>query len=247
MDNALLNDNTLRSCKFLQKSSSIVDSPVVFFDLDNTLYGQSTGIAEEMGRRIELYFQQYLRLPADESAALGRKYYLDYGLAIKGIIRHFQIDASHYDTFVDGGLELEMVLHADDELHKMLDRMNARKWIFTNAGLPHAMRVLRLLGIVEHFEGIVYCDYCEPDFPAKPDRLAYERAMLCAGIDDPSLCYFVDDNAGNVRTATELGWNAIHFDEKPDTTQLKALKQPQTPMRISRLIELETILPELFK
>ena len=67
-------------------------APSSFFDLDNTLYRKSSGIAELMAQRIELFFQTYLHLPEAESRVLGAKFYRDYGLAIKGLIKHFAID-----------------------------------------------------------------------------------------------------------------------------------------------------------
>jgi len=192
--------------------------PVLFFDLDNTLYSQDTGIAEQMGKQIQLYFQEILKLPAEESAELGRRYYRDYGLAIKGLVKDWHVDPHHYDQFVDGGLLLEEALTPNSLLNEMLEELGkkARMWVFTNAGLQHALRVIRLQGIESHFEAIAYCDYGEPDFPAKPDRLAYQRAMELAGQTRPELCYFVDDSANNVRTANEFGWNAVHLDERGD-------------------------------
>lgn len=197
-----------------------------FFDLDNTLYSKSHGIGQQMLQRICLYFQTRLNLPAEESAQLGRRYYLDYGLAIRGVIREFDIDPLDYDAFVDGGLEFGGDFGPPAGLLEYLRELRgvAHLWIFTNAGLFHARRVMGLLGLAHEecnsnahssslFDGIIYCDYAEPDFPAKPDRLAYERAMQCAGVQDPSRCLFVDDAPSNVLKAREMGWRAILLDE----------------------------------
>lgn len=191
------------------------EQPVLFFDLDNTLYSRDLGIAEEMGERIQLYFQHHLALPAEESRLLGHQYYLDYGLAIKGLLHNFHIDPATYDAFVDGGLQLGSKLRPDKRLAGLLKRTHARCWVFTNAGIQHARRVLRLLGLEGLFEGIIYCNYGEPDFPAKPERSAFERAMRAAEIvGRPDLCWFVDDNVTNVRVARSLGWHAVHLDEQ---------------------------------
>lgn len=242
IDGSDLTENSLKSCHILNPRQETRDPRVMFFDLDNTLYPISTGIAQEMGRRIELFFQEYLHLPGADAATLGCKFYLDYGLAIKGLIKHFAIDPQDYDGFVDGGLQLEKVLRPNKKLKNMLSRIRARKWIFTNAGLQHSLRVLQLLGIQDQFEGIIYCDYCEPDFPAKPDRLAYERAMRCAGVD-PEHSYFIDDGVNNVRTAVELGWHAILVDEMGEfsTTLAPGIRC------IANVGELESVLGELFK
>lgn len=246
MDTASLNEATLQSCLLLRTISSS-EQRVMFFDLDNTLYSKQLEIAEEMCERIQLYFETFLHLPKEECLELGRRYYLDYGLAIKGLITNFGIDPESYDSFVDGGLQLESKLKGEDPLEKLLGGIRARKWVFTNAGLRHTRRVLRLLQIEEHFEGIVYCNYCEPNFPAKPDRLAFQRAMQCAGVNRPEYCWFVDDNKDNVRTALEVGWNAVHLEERHEQGE-PAFKVSDAEIReISRLNLLEHVFPDIFK
>ena len=190
--------------------------PVFFFDLDNTLYPKSSGIDQLMARRIELFFIEHLKLPAEESKQLGARFYQDYGLAIKGLIKHFSIDPAVYDEFVDGGLPLDDLLQPNRQLQQILTRLNEHGtcWVFTNAGKAHATRVLKLLQLDSLFAGVIYCDYREPEFPAKPDRLAFQRAMKCAGVDEPGRCFFFDDSIGNIRTAREVGWKAIYVDEE---------------------------------
>lgn len=237
-----LTDATLKSCHILNPALRTDDPRVMFFDLDNTLYSISTGIAHEMGHRIELFFQEYLHLPRDDALTLGRKFYLDYGLAIKGLIKHFSIDPQQYDDFVDGGLKLEEVLQPNKKLKNIISRIKARRWVFTNAGLKHALRVLQLLGLQDQFEGIIYCDYSEPNFPAKPDRLAYERAMRCVGVT-PERCYFVDDGVNNVRTAVELGWKAVLLDELGEFE-----KSPATGITtITYITALESVFGDIFQ
>lgn len=248
-------------------SESTSHQRVIFFDLDNTLYSKHLGIAEEMGQRIQLYFQNFLHLPEEESQNLGKKYYLDYGLAIKGLMHNFGhlINPDDYDTFVDGGLQLEDKLSPSNGINVILEQVQARKWIFTNAGLRHCQRVLRLLGIEGHFEGIIYCNYRELNFPAKPDRLAFLRAMQCVGLAGrPDLCWFVDDCKNNVRTAQELGWRAVHLEEQYEKGEATYLmrqskqfeqesprlglveKKSQKILEIKSLVELPHVFPELF-
>lgn len=190
--------------------------PVYFFDLDNTIYPKSSGIDKLMAERIELFFVNYLQLPHAESKQLGARFYRDYGLAIKGLIKHFSIDPREYDRFVDGGLPLDDILRPEDRLRSLMDKISQKGscWIFTNAGVNHALRVLNLLQIKEYFSGVIYCDYSEENFPAKPDRMAFARAMQCVGVEDPKKCFFFDDSIGNIRSAQEMGWNVVYIDEE---------------------------------
>ena len=135
------------------------------------------------------------------------------------MIRHFSIDPLEYDKYVDGGLALDDILTPNTKLTSLLDRLSKRGtcWVFTNAGKSHAIRVLKLLKIDTFFSGIIYCDYSEANFPAKPDRMAFTRAMKCAGVEDPSKCFFFDDSIGNIQSAREIGWQVVYIDE--DSTQ----------------------------
>ncbi|KAJ3295042.1 hypothetical protein HK104_003047 [Borealophlyctis nickersoniae] len=163
-----------------------------------------------------MYFTK-LGLPDEEAAKLHQRYYTQYGLAVRGLVKHHQIDPVAYDEEVDGGLPLEQLLKPDPELREILATLQgAKKWAFTNAGRAHATRVLRTLGIEDQFAGLTYCDYSEPNFTCKPEIPYYERAMREAGISDHAKCYLVDDSASNIDTAKKLGWTTVHVaDELP--------------------------------
>ena len=234
------------------------DRPVLFLDLDNTLYSKSLGLGTQCMERIGLYFEKYLGIPREESQALGEKYFMDYGLAIRGLIQHFKIDIEQYDRFVDGGLALDGVIRPDVELKRLLQRCKARLWIFTNAGRYHAERVLKLLDIYDQFEGILYCDYLEQNFPSKPERLAYERAMQVAQIEsNGQRVYFADDSVTNVASSVAVGWEAVLVDELMDVNVDLAINRRVSDqdlnvpdVKISRRIrhvqELSHVFPELF-
>ena len=246
---AAVSEHTLTTSCLRLHPTICTDTRTIFFDLDNTLYSKHLGIHEEVGQRISLFFQTCLGLPEEECHELRNKYLLDYGLAIKGLLSNFQINPLEYDEFVDGGLNLEAKLKKDIQLIDNLQSIKARKWVFTNAGLRHARRVLKLLEIEDLFEGIVYCDYCEPNFPAKPDRLGFIRAMRCAGVDKMEDCWFVDDSKNNIRTALELGWHAVYLEEFEDTSKmlLDSNAADDKIKSIRGLSELQSVFPELYK
>jgi len=112
-------------------------------------------------------------------------------------------------------LPLEDKLKFDPSVRKLLEDINrskARVWGLTNAFLPHAKRVLRILKLDDLVEGIVFCDYRVKDFTCKPEAEYFGMAMKQAGLSDPSKCYFVDDNRGHVDAARALGWaKCVHF------------------------------------
>ncbi|KAG0310572.1 hypothetical protein BGZ99_000297 [Dissophora globulifera] len=194
-----------------------------------------------MKERIEQYFRDS-GIPHDEVETLAYRYYVDYGLAIRGLVeKHPEIDVRDYNDKVDGALPLERVLRKDPALREMILSMNVgKKWLFTNAGESHAKRVISILGLDGVFQGMTFCDYTHPRFVCKPDQKAFEKAMREAGVQDPSLCYFVDDSLPNIERASAVGWTAVHVEESlPADAKTGSL-------RIRSVLDLPSVLPQFW-
>ncbi|KAG2178177.1 hypothetical protein INT43_003430, partial [Umbelopsis isabellina] len=209
------------------------------------------------------YFNK-LGIPEEKAAVLRERYFVEYGLSIRGMIQHHDVDPvafgkdRAFNTFskiehnelillkrvidkeVDGRLPLETILKPDPELTKMLTELKMRKWILTNAGLEHAKRVLKIMGIDDQFEGITYCNYSEPDFPCKPEVEMYKRALKEANVPENCKCYFVDDSAVNVQAATKLGWVSVHVADDPKVSSAG-------DFQIDSVTQLPQVLPELWQ
>lgn len=81
------------------------------------------------------YFRK-LGLSDDEARDLHNHYYKEYGLAIRGLVRHHKVDPLDYDKHCDASLPLETVLKVDPELQHLLasiDREKCHVWALTNA------------------------------------------------------------------------------------------------------------------
>lgn len=218
---------------------------VFFFDIDNCLYARSLRIQELMQELIDSYFVRHLALPASDARALHARYYKDYGLAISGLVKHHTIDPLAYNREVDDALPLDDVIKPDPQLRTLLDDMDRSKvkmWLFTNAHITHARRVVRLLGVEDCFEGVTYCDYAAKVLLAKPHKEMFEKAEREAGASKSGECYFVDDSALNCRHADERGWTVVHKLEKEDP----APESKAGRYQIHDLEELRSIFPQFF-
>ncbi|KAJ1987311.1 suppressor of deletion of TFIIS [Dimargaris cristalligena] len=211
--------------------------PVFFFDIDNCLYHPSTGIMFLMKDRIYAYGQK-IGIPTADVKHLCESYYRDYGLAVRGLLKHHVIDPVDYDRQVDGALPLEDILKPDPALRQMLQAARVRRLAFTNAGKDHAHRVLRCLGIEDLFETVIYCDYASPQFTCKPEVACFHRAMQIAGVSDPDLCYFVDDSADNVKAARNLGWHSAHLCPTGDSNAGE--------FQIQNILDLPNVFPQFW-
>ena len=156
---------------------------------------------------------RHLELTPEDATQLHTKYYKEYGLAISGLVKHHKIDPLAYNREVDDALPLDDIIKLDPQLRKLLkdlDRSKIKPWLFTNAHITHAQRVVRLLGISDMFEGITYCDYSKQPLLAKPHIEMYEKAEKEAGATEAKDCYFVDDSRLNCEHAYKRGWTVVH-------------------------------------
>ena len=88
-----------------------------------------------MGERIHAYFLT-LGLEEEEASALHLRYYKTYGLALRGLVRHHNIDPLDFDKRCDQSIPLEEMIHPNPAIRELLqdiDRAKVRVWALTNA------------------------------------------------------------------------------------------------------------------
>ncbi|KAF2668199.1 pyrimidine 5'-nucleotidase [Microthyrium microscopicum] len=220
---------------------------VLFMDIDNCLYSKSLDIQILMGDLIDDYFQTHLELTRQDAFDLHKKYYQEYGLAIKGLVLNHHVDALDFNAKVDDALPLEDILEPNPQLRKLLEDIDTAKvklWLLTNAYKTHGMRVVKLLGIDDLFEGITYCDYGAEVFLAKPQEEMWVKAMKEAQVESKEDCYFVDDSYLNAAASQRYGWTTAHLIEP---SEKKLPRTPASAHQIRSLEELRTIFPDFFK
>ncbi|KAI6762089.1 hypothetical protein HG531_002642 [Fusarium graminearum] len=115
-----------------------LEKPVLFFDIDNCLYSRNYKVLELMSGLIDSYFKNHLGLSPDEAERLHKDYYQQYGQAIEGLVRDYQIDALEYNAKVDDALPLDDIIKPNPQLRQFLediDTSKVRLWLLTNAYL----------------------------------------------------------------------------------------------------------------
>ncbi|CAF9926423.1 MAG: hypothetical protein HETSPECPRED_006330 [Heterodermia speciosa] len=224
---------------------------------------------------INSYLQKHLSLSDADAQTLHQKYYKDYGLAVSGLVLHHKIDPLEFNKEVDDALPLENIITPNPQLRQLLDdidKSKVRLWLFTNAHITHAQRVVKLLGVEDMFEGLTYCDYSKVPLHPKPHTEAYEKAEAESGVLSIQECFFIgkyinkkitsnrgvtvwllictlltelnpDDSHLNCRYAQQRGWTTVHLLEPEDLEpEVKAAKH-----QIRDLEELRDVFPEIFK
>jgi putative hydrolase of the HAD superfamily len=207
----------------------------LFFDLDDTLYPSEAGLWEAIRVRINRYMCERMRIPPDEASALRRHYYETYGTTLRGLQIHYQIDPDDFLAYVHD-LPLNAYLQPDPALRALLLALPQPKWIFTNADVAHAGRVLAGLGLEGCFQGII--DVRARGFVCKPQPEAYPQALRLAGESEPGRCVFFDDAPRNLAPARALGIYTVLVGT--------ALSDPSACLSVRRLHDLPGLLPGVF-
>jgi putative hydrolase of the HAD superfamily len=184
----------------------------ILFDLDETLYPRRAGLLPVINQRIALWLQRTYDLSPAAAQALRRRYFLEHGTTLSGLVTERQIDVEAYLDFVHD-VPVADYLDPNPGLVTMLDRIPLRKAVFTNAPLAYGTRVLERLGVIDRFEHLVGIQ--ELGLRSKPQLEAYQRTLALLDVE-PEACILVEDRAQNLPPAKELGMTTILVDAAPD-------------------------------
>ena len=174
------------------------------FDLDDTLYPPERQILKRVSARIGEFMVRATGLPLDEARALQKRYLLDHGAALGGLMKDYTIDpevflAEVHDVPLDD-------LEADEGLRVGLERLKGPRYVFTNGSTRHGERVLEQLGISDLFDGLFAVEHARLVPKPHPDTFAL---MLDRFGLDPATAAFFEDTVRNLEHARELGMTTI--------------------------------------
>ncbi|CAK9179443.1 unnamed protein product [Ilex paraguariensis] len=146
--------------RFRQVQRPIYDC--LLFDLDDTLYPLSSGLAVGCRKNIEDYMIEKLGIHRSKIPDLCNLLYKNYGTTMAGLRAiGYDFNYDEYHSFVHGRLPYEN-LKPDPVLRSLLLSVPLRKVIFTNADRVHAAKVLSILGLEDCFEGIICFETLNP-------------------------------------------------------------------------------------
>lgn len=207
----------------------------LFIDLDQTIYPASSGIWEDVAGRIHTYLQEQLGLTPEEAIDRRVYYYQEFGTTLRGLQHETEVDPISFMQFIHD-VPVEKQIPPDPELPGLLSSISIPKYIFTNASMDHAKRILKHLAVDECFDDII--DIIRLGYANKPYPAAYKLALEIAGNPDPGTCVLVDDSLVNLKTASTFGMTTVHVGADHDD-------RFSPDHRIASIHALLDVLPEL--
>jgi putative hydrolase of the HAD superfamily len=186
----------------------------LLFDLDNTLYPASERMEDDIILRMNDYTARITGLSLEAAIALRRERMPAYGTTLEWLMAEYGFDdPDAYFDYVHPEGE-EEALRPDGGLAPFLDSLSQHKYIFTNAPMEHAERVLRRLNIEGRFR--IIFDIRFNGLRGKPHRAAVDRVLEAVRQDCGALprdTLFVDDVPRYVRGFMERGGHGVLIDQ----------------------------------
>lgn len=170
------------------------------FDLDNCLYPANQKLFDQIDARMGAFIGKMFDVDAVEARRIQKDYFYEFGTTLAGLMHHHGLDPHDYLDFVHD-IDLSPI-ESNERMSAALGKIPGRKIIYTNADANHAGRVLKRIGIEEHFEAVH--DVHASDYVPKPRPSAY-AAMLERHEIDPKKAVMVEDLARNLSPASEAG------------------------------------------
>ena len=182
------------------------------FDLDNTLYHPSVRLFDQIDRRMTEFVMRATGTDRDEADRLRKRYWLDYGTTLAGLMAHHGTDPEPYLVEVhdiDFG-----VLEPDPALRAAIARLPGRRIVYTNGSAPYARRVIAARGLEGLFDAVYGVE--DAEYHPKPQPGAFARVFARDGLE-PTRAAMFEDDPRNLREPHRLGMRTVLVTPEPET------------------------------
>jgi putative hydrolase of the HAD superfamily len=189
-----------------------MDLPFIFFDLDNTLYPASSGVLQEMNRRIGLFCAEYFGIDEDEANMMRKGKHRIFGTTLQWLrVCHGLLDPEPYIQAIHP-VNMEDFVEPNPHLRSFISNLPQDYVLLTNSPMEHAQRTLNALGLADLFPRI--WDLRRMGYRGKPRREAYEMVLGDLGLRAAETL-LVDDNHANLKGFEALGGKVLPVRDEP--------------------------------
>ena len=197
-------------------------APFILFDLDNTLYPSSSGVLQEMNRRIGVFCADYFGVDEDEANAMRADMHTIFGTTLQWLrVCHGMMDPEPFIQAIHP-VNMESFVNPDPALRSYLKDLPGDYVLLTNSPMEHAERTLKALNLADLFPRI--WDLRRMGYRGKPHREAYERVLGDLGLRaDEAL--LVDDNKANINGFRSLGGRVLTVYDMPISCWMNELTE----------------------
>jgi putative hydrolase of the HAD superfamily len=195
-------------------------------DLDDTLYPASSGLREEIVRRMNAFVARFLETDEETAAAIRQGLSRRYGTTLSGLIQQFRYTSPDEYLRYTHPVEVDQFLSRDPGLRPALERVRLPMSILTNSPMEHAERILGFLGISDLFVKVY--DIRFNDLQGKPHTSVYTRVLHDLALDAPEVL-LIDNRLDYLLGFRKIGGRVLLVEEGECTVEPAADLEEELP------------------
>ena len=176
----------------------------ILFDCDGVLYQDLESVFGQVSKRMTQYISMKLKIDLVEAKELQTNYFHKYDTSLNGLMIHHDIPPSEFLHFVHD-IDLSF-MKKDVVLRDEIEKLELRKFVFTNGSKEHVNNITTHLGIDDLFEDIF--DIVDAEYNPKPAAKAFDLMVKKFDID-PTETIYIEDIAKNLSIGKERGATTV--------------------------------------
>ncbi len=179
----------------------------ILFDCDGVLYQDLEAVFGQVSKKMTKYISNKLGIDLIKAKELQTNYFHKYNTSLNGLMIHHDIPPEEFLKYVHD-IDLSF-MKKDLVLRNELEKLNTKKFVFTNGSKEHVKNITEHLGIDDLFDGIF--DIVDSKFVPKPSIEPYKNLIDKYNIN-PKLGVLVEDIARNLKPAYDLGMKTVWIE-----------------------------------
>lgn len=218
------------------------------FDLDNTLHDASFAIFPAINANMNALIARVLEAeskPAHAEAVndIRVAYWQRYGATLLGMMRHHAVKSADFLHEAHQFTDLTSMIRSERGVAKILERLQGKKILLTNAPAAYSHAVMQHLRLQKHFSSHLSIEsmWVHRELRPKPSRILL-RKLLAKHRWQAHDCVLIEDTVQNLKAAKALGMHTVwctrymgHQSAIPPYVDVKVNSLSQLPKLLHRL------------
>ena len=176
----------------------------ILFDCDGVLYQDLESVFGQVSKKMTEYISRKLNVDLIKAKELQTNYFHKYNTSLNGLMIHHDIPPEEFLKYVHD-IDLSF-MKKDKLLREELEKLNIKKFVFTNGSKEHVKNITEHLGVEDLFDGIF--DIVDAEFHPKPEAKAFDLMVKKFNIE-PKETIYIEDIAKNLSIAKARGSTTV--------------------------------------
>ena len=183
----------------------------LLLDLDGVCYGKHNNYSLEkvfgqVSKRMTTFISERLKMDVEEAKKLQTNYFYKYNTSLNGLMIHHDIPPEEFLKYVHT-IDLSF-MKEDKILRNELEKLDMKKFIFTNGSAEHAKNILTHLGVYDLFGRDKDFVIKDAGYVPKPEAKTFDLMVEKFELN-PKETIYIEDIAKNLSIGYERGCTTV--------------------------------------